>query len=53
LRRLITRPLPKVLRPSALALHLDCSRTYIGKHEADCVIQRQAGGFPVDESRVA
>ena len=26
---------------SALALHLDCSRTYIGKLEAEGVIQRQ------------
>ena len=33
---------------SALALHLDCSRTYIGKLEADGVIQRQGDGFPLD-----
>ena len=38
---------------SALALHLDCSRTYIGKLEADGVIQRQGEGFPLDQSRVA
>ena len=38
---------------SALALHLDCSRTYIGKLEAEGVIQRQGGGFPLDQSRVA
>ena len=38
---------------SALALHLDCSRTYIGKLEADGVIQRQGDGFPLDQSRVA
>ena len=38
---------------SALALHLDCSRTYIGKLEADGVIQRQGDGFPLDPSRVA
>jgi hypothetical protein len=38
---------------SALALHLDCTRTYIGKLEAECVIQRQGGGFPLDQSRVA
>ncbi len=37
---------------SALALHLDCSRTYIGKLEADGVIQRQGDGFPLDQSRV-
>ena len=38
---------------SALALHLDCARTYIGKLEADGVIQRQSDGFPLDQSRVA
>src|SRR5947207_7143505 len=38
---------------SALAQHLDCSRTYIGKLEADGVIQRQVDGFPLDQSRVA
>ena len=38
---------------SALALHLDCSRTYIGKLEAEGVIQWQGDGFPLDQSRVA
>ena len=38
---------------SALALHLDCSRTYIGKLEAEGVIQRQGDGCPLDQSRVA
>jgi hypothetical protein len=38
---------------SALALHLDCSRAYIGKLEAEGVIQRHGGGFPLDQSRVA
>jgi hypothetical protein len=38
---------------SALALHLDCTRTYIGKLEAEGVIQRQSDGFPRDQSRVA
>jgi hypothetical protein len=38
---------------SAPALHLDCSRTYIGKLEAEGVIQRQGDGFPLDLSRVA
>jgi hypothetical protein len=33
---------------SALALHLDCSRTYIGKLEAEGVIQRQGDSFPLD-----
>jgi hypothetical protein len=30
---------------SALAQHLDCSRTYTGKLEAESVIQRQGDGF--------
>jgi len=38
---------------SALALHLDCSRTYIGKLETEGVIQRHGDGFPLDQSRVA
>src|SRR5436190_22530881 len=38
---------------SALAEHLDCSRTYIGKLEAEGVIQRQGDGFRLDQSRVA
>jgi hypothetical protein len=38
---------------SALTLHLDCSRPYVGKLEADGVIQRQGDGFPLDQSRVA
>jgi hypothetical protein len=33
---------------SARAQHLDCSRTYIGKLEAEGVIQRQGDGFPLD-----
>jgi hypothetical protein len=31
---------------SALTLHLDCSRTYIGKLEAEGVIQRQGWRLP-------
>jgi hypothetical protein len=38
---------------SALARHLDCSRTYIDKLEAEGVIQRRGDGFPLDLSRVA
>ncbi len=38
---------------SVLALHLDCSRTFIGKLEAEGVIQRTDQGFPPDQSRVA
>jgi hypothetical protein len=44
---------PAPVSASALALHLDCSRTYIGKLEAEGVIQRQGDGFPLDQSRVA
>jgi hypothetical protein len=38
---------------SALTLHLDCSRTYIGKLEAEGVIRRQGDGYQLDASRVA
>src|SRR4030081_2601415 len=38
---------------SALALHLDCSRTYVGKLEAEGVIQRHGDSFLLDQSRVA
>jgi hypothetical protein len=40
---------------SALALHLDCSRTYIGKLEAEGVLHSapDGSGFPLDQSRVA
>ena len=41
-----SRPLsrkPATVSASALALHLDCSRTYIGKLEAKGVISRQFG----------
>jgi hypothetical protein len=38
---------------SASALHLDCTRTYIDKLEAEGVIQRLGDGFPPDQSRVA
>jgi hypothetical protein len=44
---------PATVSASAMALHLDCSRTYIGKLEAEGVIQRQGDGFPLDQSRVA
>jgi len=43
----------KARDPQALAQHLDCSRTYISKLEAEGVIQRQGDGFPLDRSRVA
>jgi hypothetical protein len=50
-------PRPRSRKPStvsapALALHLDCSRTYISRLEAEGVIQRQGDGFPLDRSRV-
>ena len=38
---------------SALAEHLDCSKAYVDKLEADGVMQRQGQGFPLDQSRVA
>jgi hypothetical protein len=38
---------------SVLAVHLDCSRAYIGKLEVEGVIQRQGDGFPLDASRVS
>jgi hypothetical protein len=44
---------PATVSASVLALHLDCSRTFIGKLEAEGVIQRQRDGFPLDQSRVA
>ena len=44
---------PATVSASALARHLDCSRTYIGKLEAEGVIQRQGDGFPLDPCRVA
>ena len=43
---------PATVSASALAQHLDCSRTYIGKLEAEGVIQRQGDSFPLDQSRV-
>jgi len=52
----VARPLaatPQSVGASALAQHLDCSRTYIGKLEAEGVIQRQGYRFPVDQCRVA
>jgi hypothetical protein len=52
----VSRPRARKLAPvsaSALAQHLDCSRTYIGELEAEGVIQRQGDGFPLDQSRVA
>jgi hypothetical protein len=46
---------PATVSASALALHLDCSRTYIGKLEAEGVLHRapDGDGFPLDQSRVA
>lgn len=38
---------------SELARHLDCSRAYLHKLEADGVIQRRGDGFPLDQSRIA
>jgi hypothetical protein len=44
---------PAIVSASALVQHLDCSRTYIGKLEADGIIHRHGDGFPLDQSRVA
>jgi hypothetical protein len=44
---------PATVSASTLALHLDCRRNYIGKLEAEGVIQRQGDGFSLDQSRVA
>src|SRR3954470_819871 len=55
-RATVSRPRsrnPATVSASALAQHLDCSRTYIGKLEADGVIQKQGDGFALDQSRVA
>jgi len=43
---------PATVSASAMALHLDCSRAYISKLEAEGVIQRQGDGFPLDQCRV-
>ena len=48
-----SRPRSRRVSASALAQHLDCSRTYLGKLEAEGVIQRQGDGYPLDQSRVA
>ena len=46
---------PATVGASALALHLDCSRTYVGKLEAEGVLLRapDGSGFPLDQSCVA
>ena len=44
---------PATVSASALALHLDCARTYLVKLEAEGVIQRQGRGFPLDASRTS
>jgi hypothetical protein len=46
-------PVAKPVNASALALHFDCSRAYIGKLETEGVIQQLGSGFPLDQSRVA
>ena len=49
----VSRRRSATVSASTLALHIDCSRTYIGKLEVEGVIQRQGNGFPLDQSRVA
>jgi hypothetical protein len=43
----------QAIKSAALALHLDCGRTYLGQLEANGVIQRRRDGSPLDRSRVA
>jgi hypothetical protein len=45
--------IPATVSASALAVPLDCSRTDIGKLEAEGVIQRQGDDFPLDQNSVA
>jgi hypothetical protein len=44
---------PATVSASALARHLDCSRSYVQKLEAEDVLHREGDGFPLDASRVA
>ena len=44
---------PPTVSASALALYLDCSRTYAAKLEAEGVIPRQGDGSALDQYRVA
>ena len=44
---------PATVGASALALHLDCSRTYIGKLEAEGRDPAARQRLPLDQSRVA
>lgn len=46
---------PATVSASALAQHLDCSRSYIAKLEAEGVLHRapDGSGFPLDQNRVA
>ena len=43
---------PATVSASAPEVHFDCSRAYVGKLEAEGVIQRQRDGFPLDQGRV-
>jgi hypothetical protein len=56
-RRPVAKPMAangsKPVSAAAMARHLDCTRAYIRKLEAEGVIQRQGDGFPLDQSRVA
>src|SRR3954451_23878546 len=45
---------PPTVSASALALHIDCSRTYIGKLEAEGVIEKKSDGrYDLDACRTA
>lgn len=44
---------PATVSASALARHLDCSRQYLTKLEADGVIRREGDGFNLDAARTS
>jgi hypothetical protein len=48
-----TNTMAEIVSASAVAKHFDCSRAYVGKLEAEGVIQRHGSGFPLDQSRAA
>ena len=44
---------PRSTKPATVSASALARQTYIGKLEAEGVIQRQGDGFPLDQSRVA
>jgi hypothetical protein len=51
-KRRVVEGFAETVSATALALHLDCSRAYVGKLEAEGVIQRKGADRPLDQSRV-